>query len=111
MAVTLHRCPLTFVKTKGHGCWQVEKALQDAGVEYRSATRWGLPRSRRTDIITGTGQAMMPAIQFEDGTWYRQESKDMAAHIRAGRLLEGKGAAAAPPAAAEAQGAEPAESS
>jgi hypothetical protein len=111
MAVTLHRCPLTFVRTKGHGCWQVEKALQDAGVEYRPATRWGLPRSRRTDIIAGTGQAMMPAIQFEDGSWYREESKSMVTRIQSGKLFEGKGAAAAAPAPSEVSGAEPAESS
>jgi hypothetical protein len=88
MAVKLHRCSVTFLKTRGHGCWQVEKALQDAAVDYERVTRLGLPRSRRSDIIAGTGQALMPAIELEDGTWYREESVTMAARIRAGRLFE-----------------------
>ncbi|MDH5333804.1 MAG: glutathione S-transferase domain-containing protein [Thermoleophilia bacterium] len=90
MAVKLHRCSFTFLKVKSHGCWQVEKALQDAGVDYERVTRVALPRSKRTDIIAGTGQAMMPAIEFEDGTWYRAESKEMAERIRAGKLFEGR---------------------
>ena len=28
----------------------------------------------------------MPAIELEDGTWYREESAEMARAIRAGRL-------------------------
>ena len=43
-------------------------------------------------MIEGTGQSSFPAIQFEDGTWYREESKDMAARIRAGTLFERAGA-------------------
>ena len=89
MAVKLHRCSFTFLKTDGHACWRVEKALQDAGVDYERVTRIGLPRSKRTDIIEGTGQSMMPAIEFDDGTWYRAESEEMAERIRAGRLFEG----------------------
>ncbi len=87
MAVKLHRCSFTFYKGKSHGCWQVEKALQDAGIDYERVTRLGLPRSKRTDIIAGTGQSMMPAIELEDGTWYRAESAEMVEHIAAGKLL------------------------
>ena len=29
-----------------------------------------------------------PAIEFDDGTWYREESNDMEAAIRGGRLDE-----------------------
>ena len=36
-------------------------------------------------------QRMYPAIEFEDGSWYREESKDMEATIRAGRLMEKAG--------------------
>jgi hypothetical protein len=32
---------------------------------------------------------MDPAIEFEDGTWYRERSKDMARRIREGRLVSG----------------------
>ena len=34
----------------------------------------------------GTGQRRYPAIEFEDGTWYREESKDMERRIREGKL-------------------------
>jgi hypothetical protein len=34
---------------------------------------------------------MYPDIQFEDGTWYREESKDMERTIREGRLMEKRG--------------------
>jgi hypothetical protein len=39
-------------------------------------------------VIEGTGQSKYPAIQFEDGSWYREESKDMAETIRSGKLDE-----------------------
>ena len=39
----------------------------------------------------GTGQRYYPNIQFEDGTWYREQSKDMEATIRAGKLMEKAG--------------------
>jgi hypothetical protein len=85
MAIKLHRCTSQWAKIPGHPCWRVEKALQDAGVEYER-----VPGPRRKDereaIIAGTGQKLYPAIQYEDGTWYREQSKDMAARIRAGKL-------------------------
>jgi hypothetical protein len=85
MAIKLHRCSNQWVKIGPHPCWKVEKALQDAGVEYER-----VPGPRKKDereaIIAGTGQKLYPAIQFEDGTWYREQSKDMAARIRAGNL-------------------------
>jgi hypothetical protein len=28
----------------------------------------------------------LPAIELDDGTWWREDSKDMAAAIRAGKL-------------------------
>ena len=85
MAIKLHRCGGQWVKIQGHPCWKVEKALQDAGIEYER-----VPGPRKKDereaIIAGTGQKLYPAIQFEDGTWYREQSKDMAARIRASNL-------------------------
>jgi hypothetical protein len=38
-------------------------------------------------LIEGTGQNKFPAIQFEDGSWYREESKDMEKTIRSGGLM------------------------
>ncbi len=43
-------------------------------------------RGQRENIQQHTGQTQYPAIEFEDGTWYREQSKDMAAAIRAGQL-------------------------
>ena len=89
MSVKLHRCSSQWVKIGGHPCWRVEKALIDAGVAYERVPG-PLGRKKRTAVIAGTGQALYPAIEFEDGTWYREQSKDMAATIAAGRLSEKK---------------------
>ena len=93
--VTLHRCPFTFLKTKGHGCHQVQTALEEQGIQYELVKTGALPRSRRKDLKRITGQVMLPAIEFADGSSYRAESVEMAAEIRAGRLFEHQGAAAA----------------
>jgi hypothetical protein len=90
MAVKLHRCSVTFYKHDSHPCWRVEKALMDRGIEYEAVRGLGLPRSKRSAVIAGTGQKLYPAIELEDGTWYREESKDMAARISAGKLFEGR---------------------
>jgi hypothetical protein len=39
-------------------------------------------------MIEHTGQRLYPAIEFEDGTWYREESRDMEKAIRNGELME-----------------------
>ena len=96
MAVKLHRCSVTFYKHESHPCWRVEKALKDQGIEYEVVKMLGLPKSRRRDVREGTGQSSFPAIEFEDGTWYREESADMAARIRAGKLFEGRDGGATP---------------
>jgi hypothetical protein len=95
MAVKLHRCPNIWVKVKGHPCWKVQKALDEQGIEYELAAGPWLGRKNRTAILEGTGQALYPAIEFEDGTWYREESKEMERTIREGRLMEKRGAASA----------------
>ena len=87
MAIKLHRCSNQWVKITAHPCWKVEKALIDAGVEYERVPG---PRKRdeRTAVIGGTGQKLYPAIEFEDGKWYREQSKNMAKTIREGKLME-----------------------
>jgi len=87
MTVKLHRCGSQWVKIKGHPCWRVEKALIDMGVEYERVPG---PRSKseRDAIVEGTGQNKYPDIQFEDGSWYHEESKEMERTIREGRLME-----------------------
>ena len=47
--------------------------------------------SRRTGVQRISGQSLYPVIEFEDGSAYREESADMAATIRAGRLDEMRG--------------------
>ena len=94
MAVKLHRCPNIWAKVKGHPCWKVQKALDDAGVEYKVAPGAWPGRKKRTALLEGTGQALYPAIEFEDGTWYREESNEMERTIREGRLMEKQGSAA-----------------
>ena len=53
-------------------------------------------RKNRTAVTEGTGQPLYPAIQFEDGSWYREESADMAQTIREGRLMDKERGSAAP---------------
>ena len=88
MPVKLHRCSGQWVKIKAHPCWRVEKALKDMGIEYERVPGSSTSRDTRTVLIEGTGQDKFPAIQFEDGNWYRDESKEMERTIREGRLME-----------------------
>jgi hypothetical protein len=90
MAIKLHRCGGQWVKIKAHPCWRVEKALLDMGIDYERVPG-PQKRAARTTVIEGTGQQRYPAIQFEDGTWYREESKDMEKRIREGRLRTNPG--------------------
>jgi len=87
MAVKLHRCSGQWVKIKGHPCWRVEKALMDMGIDYERVPG-PQSRSKRDAIVEATGQKKYPAIQFDNGSWYREESKDMERTIREGRLME-----------------------
>jgi glutaredoxin len=87
MAVRLHRCSNEWVKLSGHPCWKVQKALDEAGVEYQ-VVKGPLRSSKRDDLERMTGQRKYPAIEFEDGSVYREDSKDMAATIAPGRLDE-----------------------
>ena len=91
MAVRLHRCPNLWLKFGGHPCWRVQKALDEQGVEYEIVKGPLLP-GKRDDIEQLSGQRKYPVIQFEDGSVYREESKDMAATIRAGNLDAKRGA-------------------
>jgi hypothetical protein len=86
MAVKLHRCPVMWPKTDKHPCWNVQMALDDAGVEYEIVKEPWLPKGRRTRVIEHTGQNRLPALELEDGTWYREQSAEMAKAIRAGKL-------------------------
>jgi glutathione S-transferase-like protein len=89
MAVKLHRCSGTWVKLEGHPCWRVQKALDESHVEYELVQEGSAFKgSSREQTIEKTGQKKFPWIEFEDGSVYREESKEMAETIRAGRLDE-----------------------
>ena len=87
MAVKLHRCSGQWVKIKAHPCWRVEKALMDMGIEYERVPG-PHSRSKRELMLEHTDQKNYPAIEFGDGSWYREQSKDMERTIRAGQLME-----------------------
>ncbi len=87
MAIKLHRCTQMWVKFGGHPCWRVQKALDEAGVQYEVVKMpWG--RWNRDEAKRMTGQSSYPWIEFEDGSIYREQSKDMAERIGAGKLDE-----------------------
>jgi glutathione S-transferase len=89
MAIKLHRCSLMWFKLGVHPCWRVQSALDEQGIEYEVVTG-PLRRGKREEVKRLTGQAAYPAIEFEDGNAYREESAQMAERIRAGRLFEGR---------------------
>jgi hypothetical protein len=74
-----------------HPCWNVQKALDEQGIDYEVVPGPWPRRKKRTAVIAGTGRPLYPAIEFEDGSWYREQSKDMVRTIREGTLMERKG--------------------
>ena len=93
MAVKLHRCSAMWAKMDAHPCARVQKALDEQGVEYE-VVKGPLRPGKRNDLERISGQRKYPTIEFEDGSAYRAESKDMAAKIRAGQLFDGSGGSA-----------------
>jgi Glutathione S-transferase, N-terminal domain len=85
VAVKLHRCPVMFMKMAGHPCWEVQKALDEAGIDYE-VVKEPLLRPRRKAYEQRAGTTLLPAIEFEDGTILREESKELVVRIKDGRL-------------------------
>jgi len=96
MAVKLYRCSTMWIKGP-HPCWKVQKALDEAGIEYE-LVKGPVRRSKRTEYEQLTGQKLYPAIVLEDGTVIRRDSKEIVEMIRSGQLE------AAPPAQAPSAG-------
>jgi glutathione S-transferase len=87
MPVKLHRCSVMWAKMSGHPCWKVQKALDEAGIEYEVVKYSPIRRSQRADYATRNGgSTALPGIELEDGTVIREESDDLVARIEAGRL-------------------------
>lgn len=93
MGVKLHRCSTPW---KFGPCWRVQKALDEQGVDYEIVTG-PLRPGKRTDLQRLSGQTLYPVIEFANGSIYREESKEMAATIRAGRLDAKRAASCAEP--------------
>ena len=86
--VKLHRCAYTFLPPALDACRRVQDALDEQGTAYEVVKQPALPRSRRKDLIALSGQNLLPVVEFADGSVYRDESRDMAATILAGKLFE-----------------------
>jgi hypothetical protein len=86
VSIKLHRCSNEWLKIAPHPCWQVQKSLDEAGIDYE-LVKGPVRRSRRGALERLSGQRIYPVIEFEDGRVYRAESKEMAARIRSGRLF------------------------
>lgn len=65
----------------------MQKALDEQGLDYEIVSG-PLRPGKRADLKRLSGQKLYPVIEFENGSIYREESKDMAATIRAGKLDE-----------------------
>jgi hypothetical protein len=88
MTVKLHRCSNHWVKVAGHPCWKVEKALIDEGIPFELVLG-PVRRSKRDELEALSGQRLYPVIVREDGSVYREQSKDMEKRIRDGGLNSG----------------------
>jgi glutathione S-transferase len=82
VAVKLHRCSTPW---KAGPCWRVQKALDEQGIDYQ-IVKGPMRPGKRTELQRISGQRLYPVIEFEDGSVYREESANMAATIRSGRL-------------------------
>jgi glutathione S-transferase len=86
VAVKLHRCSWTFVRSDHEACWKVQHALNDQRISYE-VVKHGFGKGSRPDVVALSGQRHLPVIEFEDGSTYRDESAQMAARVRAGELF------------------------
>lgn len=89
---------MTWFKLDVHPCARVEKALEEQGIEFERAIG-PLRPGKRDGLKELSGQRKYPTIEFEDGRIYREESADMAARIRAGKLFDADGEGDSSPAA------------
>jgi hypothetical protein len=72
----------------------VQKALDGQGIAYEVVPGpWPPQEPHRRD--RGNRSSLYPCIQFEDGSWYREESKEMARTIGEGRPVRNGGPSAA----------------
>jgi glutathione S-transferase len=63
----------------------VLKAVQDSGMPFEQVKE-PLRRGKRDAVQEHTGQRKLPALELDDGTWVRAESKDLITRIQAGEF-------------------------
>ena len=63
--------------------------MDAAGIAYE-VVPGPVRRGKRDQLETLSGQRKYPVIEFEDGSIYREESKQMAERIRSGKLLDAR---------------------
>jgi glutathione S-transferase len=90
VAVKLHRCKNVWVKIGGHPCWRVQRELDKAGIDSE-IVRGPVGKAKRDELAQLSGQRLYPVIEFDNGSFYREQSKDMAETIKSGRLMEKRG--------------------
>ena len=93
MAIKLHRCSMPW---KAGPCWRVQNALDEQAIAYE-IVNGPLRPGKRADLQRLSGQNLYPVIEFENGTIYREQSKDMAATIRAGKAHTKRAVHGGPP--------------
>jgi glutathione S-transferase len=81
-----------WLKVGVHPCWKVQRALDEAGIPYELVEH-PVRRGARTDFFELSGQKILPAIEVEDGTVVREESKELVSRIREGRIRPADGGA------------------
>ena len=86
MTMKLHRCKGTLIKGP-HPCWQAQRALDEAGIQYE-LVKHPILRGGRAEMERMTGQKKLPVIEFDDGS-FLHDSKVIAERARAGTLRPG----------------------
>lgn len=85
--VKLHRCSYTFLHINADACWRMQKALDEAGVEYEVVKHgYGKSAKSRAEVIELSGQKLVPVLELADGTVVREETDDMVAKLKSGSL-------------------------
>jgi glutathione S-transferase len=72
---------------KAGPCWRVQNALDEQGIHYE-VIKGPLRPGKRAAVQRLSGQKLYPVIEFDDGSVYHKESKEMAVTIRTGKLEE-----------------------
>lgn len=91
----VHTCGVTWLKADAHACWRVQKALDEKGIDYEVVKHPTIGKGRRTKLKELSGQSVLPVLELDDGTTIRQDSKELAARIRAGEFSAEAGSGSA----------------